>query len=69
MKYFNQLIHSKSVETACYSPTAIWKLWEHRFRSRKQLHALLLNDPDRLHNDLGLSSEETLEEIRKPFWR
>ena len=69
MKYFSQLEDIQNIGKGHCSPVAIWRIWEHRYRTRKQLHALLLSDPDRLHDDLGLSSEEVQEEIRKPFWR
>ena len=69
MKYLNVLEDLKHIENGYRSTIGLWTVWEHRFKTRKQLHALLLNDPDHLHSDLGLSTEEVLEEIRKPFWR
>lgn len=47
----------------------LWRKWCYRHRTRKQLHALLRADPERLHHDLGLSTAAALSEIKKPFWR
>lgn len=46
-----------------------WKLWLQRHRTRKQLHALSLSDPDRLLKDLALHPHTVRLECAKPFWR
>lgn len=60
-----QLTHFKRSQKS----GAFWRLWLRRYKTRKQLHALLIGDSDRLHHDLGLSREKVLAEISKPFWR
>ena len=46
-----------------------WKLWFIRHRTRKQLKALLRNDPQRVIQDLGLHSIEVQRECKKWFWQ
>ena len=60
--------HSETKQRIQYSATT-WQVWRHHYRTRKQLHRLLLTDAEHLQRDLGLSSEEALIEIQKPFWR
>ena len=69
MKHSSQLAHSKIAEEKRDGPLFVWALWAQRFKTRKQLRQLYLTDPDRLHDDLGLSSDEIMAEIEKPFWR
>lgn len=47
---------------------APWKRWMRRHTTRKQLHALLIHDPERVTIDLGLSERQVLLECKKPFW-
>ena len=69
MKYSSQPAHLKIAEEKRHGPFFVWALWAQRFKTRKQLRQLYLTDPDRLHDDLGLSSDEVMAEIEKPFWR
>lgn len=41
------------------------QIWQQRARTRRQLAAL----DERQLSDIGISSSERLEELRKPFWR
>ena len=51
------------------SNTFPWKTWAQRYRTRRQLRFLLLRDPQRLVEDLGISEDRAREECAKPFWR
>ena len=62
--------------TATYSSTnhlttkeLPWKLWIMRYRTRKQLKALLSNDPQRVIQDLGLHRFTVQQECKKWFWQ
>lgn len=44
---------------------ALIREWQQRARTRRQLAAL----DDRQLSDIGISSSERLQELRKPFWR
>lgn len=46
-----------------------WKQWFMRHRTRKQLKALLRNDPQRVIQDLGLNGIEVQRECKKWFWQ
>lgn len=46
-----------------------WKLWIHRYRTRRQLRDLLLRDPQRVVGDLGIPFGRARVESEKPFWR
>ena len=50
-------------------PQTLSQIWRQRYQTRRQLKALLLNDSDRLHDDLGISARTALAEIKKPFWQ
>lgn len=69
MDYSYKLQQSKGLDTPALNLPTIWQTWKHRYKSRKQLHALLQGDADRLHQDLGISTKAALAEIEKPFWR
>ena len=69
MEYSSELAHCKRIESGSPYRAALWRVWWHHYRTRKQLHRLLIGDPKHLHNDLGLSTEDALAEINKPFWR
>ncbi|MFK7993990.1 MAG: DUF1127 domain-containing protein [Granulosicoccus sp.] len=69
MGYSSRLEINKAQENSPQISGATWRLWLHRYRTRKQLFELLLNDRDRLHRDIGLSTEAALNEVKKPFWR
>lgn len=45
------------------------KLWLRRYRTRKQLKALLQDDPERLLRDLGLHATAVQTECKKWFWQ
>ena len=45
------------------------KLWLRRHRTRKQLKALLQDDPQRLLRDLGLHATAVQAECKKWFWQ
>ena len=45
------------------------KIWMRRYRTRKQLKALLRDDPERLLRDLGLHATAAEAECRKWFWQ
>lgn len=47
---------------------SLLRLWVRRYRTRKQLHELMLSNSALMHHDLGLSTAAALEEIKKPFW-
>ena len=52
------------------SPNAsVLKLWLRRYRTRKQLHALSQQDPERLLRDLGLHATAVRSEYKKWFWQ
>lgn len=69
MEQSNLLENSKALQQGAEHIDSLWGIWLQRYRTRKQLHTLLLGDPKRLHHDLGLSTEVALAEIKKPFWR
>lgn len=47
----------------------VWKLWLRRYHTRKQLHALSQQDPERLLRDLGLHAAAVQTECKKWFWQ
>lgn len=65
----NRLESSNKLENCPQFSRAPWRLWIHRYRTRKHLHDLLFNNPEHLKQDLGMSTKVALEEINKPFWR
>ena len=69
MENSNRLDNSNGPDEHVQQLPTLWWLWLHRYRTRKQLHALLLDDAQHLHHDLGLTTEAALTEINKPFWR
>jgi len=46
-----------------------WKLCLLRYRTRQQLKALSINDPERVMQDLGLDRNAVREECKKWFWQ
>ena len=69
MEKLYKLPESKRLDESVAVKLSLWQVWTHRYKSRKQLNALLLGDSERLHHDLGISYKAALVEINKPFWR
>lgn len=69
MEKLYKLPESKRLDESVAVKPPLWQIWTHRYKSRKQLNALLLGDAGRLHHDLGISYKAALVEINKPFWR
>lgn len=44
-------------------------LWMRRYRTRRQLKAVLHSDPERLLKDLGLHAAAVKAECKKWFWQ
>lgn len=64
-----QQLPTKAQTCSFTPPQTLSQIWRQRYKTRRQLKALLLNDSDRLHDDLGISARTALTEIKKPFWQ
>ncbi|MBR9868257.1 MAG: DUF1127 domain-containing protein [Oceanospirillales bacterium] len=62
------VLNQKDIESGCKEKLSYWsalQCWLQRYRSRRMLLQL---DREQL-KDIGITREEALEEVRKPFWR
>ncbi|UTW04384.1 DUF1127 domain-containing protein [Amphritea atlantica] len=62
------VLHQQDIGTGSKEKLSYWSAfqrWLQRYRSRRMLQQL---DREQL-KDIGITREEALEEVRKPFWR